>query len=98
VEDPFTSAYTQDDSDEDQPENMLIDMGCEPIEDIDASDRNDPTCCTEYVDEIFEYYHAREVCSHLYSKLHTPSPLIQSFAFDMHSHKNTFYAQFNMSE
>eukprot|EP00026_Physarum_polycephalum_P008177 Phypoly_transcript_08256.p1 GENE.Phypoly_transcript_08256~~Phypoly_transcript_08256.p1 ORF type:complete len:445 (+),score=82.88 Phypoly_transcript_08256:70-1404(+) len=61
AEDPFTSAYTQDESDEDQPENMLIDMGCEPIEDIDANDRNDPTCCTEYVNEIFEYCHAREL-------------------------------------
>jgi hypothetical protein len=58
VEDPFTSAYTQEESDEDQPECMDMD---EPIEDIDANDRNDPTCCTEYVNEIFEYCHNREV-------------------------------------
>jgi cyclin B len=40
---------------------MLIDLTSDPFEDIDANDRNDPTCCTEYVNEIFEYCHSREI-------------------------------------
>lgn len=38
------------------------DIEIEPmIEDIDANDRDDPQCCTEYVNEIFEYCHQREI-------------------------------------
>lgn len=46
--------------DEEMDDQMDI---TEPIiEDIDANDREDPQCCTEYVNEIFEYCHQREVC------------------------------------
>ncbi len=40
---------------------MAVDTD-DQIEDIDAVDRNDPICCTEYVNEIFAYCRKREVC------------------------------------
>lgn len=46
---------------EGKAELMQIDLADEPVEDIDANDRDDLTCCVEYVNEIFEYCHIKEV-------------------------------------
>lgn len=59
LDDIFKYRDDTEQSDEEMDDQMDL---TEPIEDIDANDRDDPQCCTEYVNEIFEYCHQREVC------------------------------------
>lgn len=81
-EDPFASAFGEDDKQQDM---MMVDLAdSEPVEDIDANDRDDLTCCVEYVNEIFEYCHMKEVCllPALYPLLSSITPL---FSYHFHS-------------
>lgn len=68
LEDPFAELSKEsNDTEARSVDLMMIDLVDEPLEDIDANDRDDPQCCTEYVNEIFEYCHLKEVCPSLVS-------------------------------
>lgn len=62
---PMTFGF-EDIIDKENVEPMLIDEMeedfLEEADDIDAGDREDPQCVTEYVNQIYEYLREKEVC------------------------------------